>query len=86
MKSHMSQHPYIAATNAINDFDIYPEVVDAIKSHMWPVNLTQFPKTKEARIVSNADKSIYLKEIICSKKYKVKREQQFLRQIDKLFD
>lgn len=86
MKNHMSQHPYIAATNAINDFDIYSEVVDAIKSHMWPVNLTQFPKTKEARIVSNADKSIYLKEIICSKRYKTKRQQQYLRQIDKLFD
>ena len=45
----------------------------------------EFPKTKEARIISNADKAIYLKEIICSKRYKKKREQKYLAQISTLF-
>ena len=86
MKHHMGSHPYTAATNAERDFGIHEPIKRVIESHMWPVNFTNFPKTKEARIVSNADKSIYLKEIVCSKRYKQKREQKYLKQIEKLFD
>lgn len=86
MRHHMSSHPYTAAENAKKDFDIYDEIAKAIQSHMWPVNFTEFPRTKEARIISNADKTIYLKEIVCSKAYKKKREQKYYKQIEKLFD
>ena len=53
---------------------------------MWPVNIANFPATKEARIISNADKAIYIKEISCSKAYKKKREEKYYKQIVKLFD
>ena len=86
MKNHMSSHPYTAADNAVRDFNIPDKIVDAIHSHMWPVNFKEFPKTKEARIISNADKAIYIREIICSKRYKAKREAKYLKQIAKLFD
>ena len=86
MKSHMRAHPYIAAENAERDFGIHAPIKKVIQSHMWPVNLTDFPKTKEARIISHADKTIYLKEIVCSKRFKKKREQKYLDQISTLFD
>lgn len=86
MKHHMSHHPYIAAENAERDFGIHESIKKVIHSHMWPVNITDFPKTKEARIISNADKTIYLKEIICSKRFKKKREDKYLEQIKNLFD
>ena len=85
MKHHLSSHPYTAAENAERDFGIHEPIKKVIKSHMWPVNFTEFPKTKEARIISLADKHIYLKEIVCSKRYKAKRKEKYLRQISTLF-
>ena len=82
----MSTHPYIAAKNAVRDFNISEKIAKVIESHMWPVNISEFPKTKEARIISNADKAIYIKEIVCSKRYKAKREELYLKQIATLFD
>ena len=86
MKSHITNHPYVAAENAERDFGIHEPIKRVIKSHMWPFNIAEFPKTKEARIISLADKTIYLKEIACSRKYKAKREQKYLKQISVLFD
>ena len=86
MKHHMSSHPFISAQNAKKDFAISETVQRTIESHMWPVNFTHFPKSKEARIVSHADKTIYLKEICCSEKFKKKHEQIYLKKISKLFD
>lgn len=86
MKSHLRDHPYVAAENAERDFGIYEPIKKVIQSHMWPINFDEFPKTKEARIISLADKTIYFKEIMCSRKYKKKREEKYLSQISKLFD
>ena len=85
MEHHLSAHPYIAAENAERDFGIHEPIKKVIKSHMWPVNFADFPKTKEARIITLADKHIYIKEIVCSKRYKEKREAKYLRQISTLF-
>ena len=86
MKSHLTSHPYIAAENAERDFGIHEPIKKVIQSHMWPFNIKDFPKTKEARIISLADKTIYLREIACSKTYKKKREAKYLKQISTLFD
>lgn len=86
MKHHMSNHPYVAAENAFKDFSIHEPVRKAIESHMWPVNIGNYPRSIEATIVSNADKTIYIREISCSRKYKTKREQKYLKQISTLFD
>ena len=85
MKKHLSSHPYTAAQNALRDFNISEEVRKVIESHMWPVNFTDFPKTKEARIISNADKTVCLKEFFCSKRHKKKKEQEYLKEISTLF-
>lgn len=85
MKHHLASHPYTAAENALRDFGISKDIQKVIKSHMWPVNFKDFPKTKEARIISNADKAIYLREIVCSKRFKKKREQKYLAEISTLF-
>lgn len=85
-RHHMGSHPYTAAKNAEKDFGIHEPVKKVIESHMWPVNIRNFPKSKEARIISNADKSIYLKEIVCSKRFKAKRQDRYYKQIELLFD
>ena len=86
MKHHVSDHPYIAAKNAEKDFGIHESIKKVIQTHMWPFNFEDYPESKEARIISLADKSIYFREIICSEAYKAKREQKYLNQIAKLFE
>ena len=83
---HVTEHPYVAAENAERDFMIHEPIKRVIQSHMWPFNISEFPKTKEARIISLADKTIYVKEIACSRRYKAKREVKYLKQIETLFD
>lgn len=86
MMHHFGSHPYTAAKNAERDFGIHEPIKKVIQSHMWPANITDFPKTKEARIISLADKHIYIKEICCSKRWKKKREEKYYQQISRLFD
>ena len=86
MKHHLSSHPYVASEHARNDFQISEQIQKVIESHMWPVNFLNYPNSKEARIVSNADKAICIKEASCSKAFKAKREQKYLLQISRLFD
>ena len=53
---------------------------------MWPYNFKLFPKTKEARIVSNADNTIATKEALTSRKHKNKNMDKYYNYIQKLFD
>ena len=85
-KHHGARHPYIAAAQAKRDFAISELTSKIIKSHMWPINIKEFPSTKEARILSYSDKDIALTEALCSKKYKAKREEKYYNYISKLFD
>ena len=84
-KRHGKNHPFIAANNAKIDFDITEEVQAIIKQHMWPINLKDFPKTKEARIVNLADDHIALKEALTSRKFKAKRYEKDLAYVSNLF-
>lgn len=86
MRHHLSKHPHIAAENAARDFDIHEPIKKVIETHMWPINIKKFPNSKEARIISLADKTVCFKEAMCSKAYKKKREQKYLEQIETLFD
>lgn len=85
LKRHGKNHPYIAAKNAKADFDVTEEVQKIIQSHMWPINFREFPKTKEARIVSLADDHVALKEALTSKRYKKRRSEIIAKNIQKLF-
>lgn len=53
---HGFTHPETACQNAIKYFDINKKTQQAIKSHMWPLNLKEYPKSKEAWILCLADK------------------------------
>ena len=84
-RRHLKDHPYIAIKNAENDFEIDDDIKKIIKTHMWPINIKNFPSSKEARIVTLADKSIAFKEAMTSKRYKRKRETKYLQGISSLF-
>lgn len=61
---HGYHHPHIAAKNACRDFDLTPLEINIIESHMWPLTLFHFPKSREAAIVCLADKLCSTDEIV----------------------
>ena len=85
-KGHGRNHPYIAAEQAERDFAIDMETKHAIQTHMWPLNFRDWPNTKEARILSLADKHIATLEFFTSSSYKKKREAKYLKEISSLFE
>ena len=84
-KGHGKNHPGIAAENAKKDFDIPEKSLNIIKSHMWPINFKRFPNSKEARILSLADKKIASIEALTSKKYKLNKRPEDMKYISSLF-
>ena len=85
LKKHGKNHPGIAIENAIKDFNIPDEVKKVIKSHMWPINIKDYPKSKEAKIVSISDKEVTIVESMTTKKYKQKKREKYLSYISTLF-
>ena len=85
-KGHGRNHPFLAARQAYEDFNITDDVKRIIESHMWPLNFKMFPNSKEARIVSLADKAIATGEAFTSKKYKQKRKDKYIEYISHLFN
>ncbi len=59
---HGFNHPKIAVKNAKKYFNINKQVENIIASHMFPLTITKIPKSKEAFIVSIADKICAIKE------------------------
>ena len=62
-KLHGFYHPNYAAENASKEFEITELEKNAIKAHMFPLGFT-FPRSKEAWILTTADKSCALKETL----------------------
>ena len=85
LKKHGKNHPGIAIENAVKDFNIPDEVKKVIKSHMWPINIKAYPKSKEAKIVSISDKEVTIVESMTTKKYKQKKREKYLSYISTLF-
>ena len=85
IKHHGKNHPYLAAEQAKRDFDIPFESMEIIKAHMWPLNFKQFPKSREAKILTISDKRVAAREALTSKKYKLKNREKELVFISKLF-
>ena len=86
LKHHGKLHPSIANQNAKRDFGIDEEESDIILSHMWPINIKVFPKSKEAKIVNQADTHVAFLEALTSKRYKEKHQVKYLTFINKLFN
>lgn len=63
-KMHGFTHPIIAKENAEKEFGIDNKVANIIESHMWPLTLTHFPKSREAILVNIADTIVSIKETL----------------------
>ena len=61
---HGFKHPAIASKNAKEYYDINDEEKLIIETHMWPLTITKFPRTIEAKIVCLADKCCSISETI----------------------
>ena len=55
---HGTSHPQIAMEKADKDFHLTDKEKNIIRSHMWPLTLGHPPKSKEAILVSLADKDV----------------------------
>ncbi len=65
---HGFRHAELARRNAVECFGVSPLVQDIIGSHMWPLNLTKLPRSREAWIVTLADKCCAVKESLFMRK------------------
>lgn len=55
-KLHGFRHPKIASQNAQKFYDINEKEINIIESHMWPLTITKFPRTTEAKVICLIDK------------------------------
>lgn len=60
---HGFHHPKTAVKNAVKEFNISKRCQSMIKSHMFPLTLFHFPKSKSAFILSIKDKAVSRKEM-----------------------
>lgn len=65
---HAVNHATLAGRNAVRYLNVSDEVHDVIYCHMWPVNITRVPKSREAWIVCMADKWVSLTETLLRRK------------------
>ena len=61
---HGFTHPEAARKNAERIFNVDEDIQNVIKSHMWPLTLRSYPKSKEAAIVCLADKLVATRETL----------------------
>ncbi len=61
---HGTTHPEKALDNASQEFDLNEKEKNIISSHMWPLTIMHLPKSKEAWIVSVADKICAVQEVL----------------------
>lgn len=67
---HGYRHPKRAARNAARYLGVNVEVQDIIRTHMWPLTITQIPRSREAWLVCMVDKYVSLLESIRRRKQK----------------
>lgn len=77
-KDHWLGHPRTALANAEKVFYLTELEKNIILSHMWPLNFLHFPRSREAVLVSAADKICACGELILKRNYvkKIKRKEK----------
>ena len=77
-RDHWLGHPRTAFANAEKVFYLTELEKNIILSHMWPLNFCHFPKSREAVLVSAADKICACGELILKRNYvkKIKRKEK----------
>ena len=61
---HGTRHPQIAMEKADKDFNLTDKEKNIIRGHMWPLTFAHPPKSKEAILVSLADKGVATREFV----------------------
>ena len=67
------KHARIARYNAETVFKLTDKEKDIIQSHMWPLNPTDIPHSREAALVCMADKMSSSYETVLERKAKRKK-------------
>lgn len=70
---HGFKHARIARYNAETVFELTDKEKDIIQSHMWPLNPTDIPHSREAALVCMADKMSSSYETVLERKAKRKK-------------
>lgn len=60
---HVFSHPKLAVRNADRAFRLNDKEKNIIESHMWPLTVFKLPRSREALLVSLADKYCALREM-----------------------
>ena len=71
---HGFHHPDIAADNATKDFALSPREENIIRSHMWPLTFRHWPTSREAFIVTLADKLVSARETLQERREKKEKK------------
>ena len=58
------RHPLTASMNARRMCNVNDDIINIIRSHMWPLTITKVPSSREAIIVCLVDKVIAIRETI----------------------
>ena len=76
VREHWLGHPKTALINAEKLFHLTELEKNIIVSHMWPLTFWHFPKSREAFLVSVADKMCACGELILKRNYVRKRKEK----------
>ena len=68
-KEHWFGHPVTALKNAEKEFSLTELEKNIITSHMWPLTFLHVPRSREAVLVSLADKACAFGEMILKRNY-----------------
>ncbi len=78
-REHWFGHPYTALHNAEKRFQLTELEKNIITSHMWPLTFRHFPRSREALLVSFADKVCACGELILKRNY-MKNAERYERE------
>lgn len=65
---HGTNHAETALKNSMKHYELTKLEKDIIYCHMWPLNITRIPRSKECLLISMADKYCAAKELMSRKK------------------